>query len=241
MGSNYGHKNCLDQLRTKATVTLTLALGRKSTACDHVQNCSDNKVNLLQYYGNFASQWTTRVKFTFPEADPPATPMRNGLGGMSFIISLLELICIKSVTEAILSEAVLTTFALGRAGRKIYSAEETVVLKESSCLKATWPARKSLDMAFLSYYFRTCLGSAKRWSDLIVSRCFVSSRNFCSKHFDGRKTYDVAIIGGGIMGSSSAYFLANRMSSRINNICVIERDPTVSQIKIYYEGFREVM
>jgi len=81
-------------------------------------------------------------------------------------------------------------------------------------------------MAFLAYYFRTRLGSGKRWSDLIVSRCFVSSRKFCSKHIDGSKTYDVAIIGGGIMGSSSAYFLANRMSSRMNNICVIERDPT---------------
>ena len=196
-------------------------------------------MNLLQHYGHFASQWTTRVKFTFPEADPPATPMRNGLGGVSFIISLL--ICIKSVTEAILSEAVLTTFALGRAGRKIYLAEETVGLRESSCLKATWPTRKSLDMAFLPYYFRTRLGSGKRWSDLIFSRCSVSSRNFCSKHFDRSKTYDVAIIGGGIMGSSSAYFLANRMSSRMNNICVIERDPTVSQIKIYSGGFREVM
>ncbi|XP_029210318.2 FAD-dependent oxidoreductase domain-containing protein 1-like [Acropora millepora] len=81
-------------------------------------------------------------------------------------------------------------------------------------------------MAFLPYYFRTRLRSGKRWSDLIFSRCFVSSRNFCSKRFDGSKTYDVAIIGGGIMGSSSAYFLANRMSSRMNNICVIERDPT---------------
>ena len=88
-----------------------------------------------------------------------------------------------------------------------------------------------MDMASLPFYFRTRLAFGKRWSDLKVSRCFVSSRKFCSKHFGGSnepKIYDVAIIGGGIMGSSSAYFLANRMSSRINNICVIERDPTVS-------------
>ena len=30
------------------------------------------------------------------------------------------------------------------------------------------------------------------------------------------------------MGSSSAYFLANRMSREMGKICVIERDPTVS-------------
>ena len=45
-----------------------------------------------------------------------------------------------------------------------------------------------------------------------------------------RKIYDVVIIGGGIMGSSSAYFLANRMMPEIGKICVIERDPTVSYI-----------
>ena len=39
--------------------------------------------------------------------------------------------------------------------------------------------------------------------------------------------YDVAIVGGGAMGSSSAYFLANRMARGIGKICVIERDPTV--------------
>ena len=46
-----------------------------------------------------------------------------------------------------------------------------------------------------------------------------------------RKFYDVVIIGGGIMGSSSAYFLASRMTPEIGKICVIERDPTVSYIK----------
>ena len=41
--------------------------------------------------------------------------------------------------------------------------------------------------------------------------------------------YDVAIVGGGIMGSSSAYFLANRIPPGVGKICVIERDPTVSK------------
>ncbi|XP_020620476.1 FAD-dependent oxidoreductase domain-containing protein 1-like [Orbicella faveolata] len=44
-----------------------------------------------------------------------------------------------------------------------------------------------------------------------------------------RKFYDVVIIGGGIMGSSSAYFLASRMTPEIGKICVIERDPTYSK------------
>ena len=44
-----------------------------------------------------------------------------------------------------------------------------------------------------------------------------------------QKVYDVAIVGGGIMGSSAAYFLANRMPPEMGKICVIERDPTVSK------------
>ena len=47
-----------------------------------------------------------------------------------------------------------------------------------------------------------------------------------------RKIYDVVIIGGGIMGSSSAFFLASRMTPEVSTICVIERDPTVSDIKL---------
>ena len=31
------------------------------------------------------------------------------------------------------------------------------------------------------------------------------------------------------MGSSSAYFLANRMASEMGRICVIEQDPTVRE------------
>ena len=44
-----------------------------------------------------------------------------------------------------------------------------------------------------------------------------------------QNVYDVTIVGGGIMGSSSAYFLANRMRPEMEKICVIERDPTVSK------------
>ena len=38
--------------------------------------------------------------------------------------------------------------------------------------------------------------------------------------------YDVVIVGGGVMGSSSAYFLASRMPHK--SVCVIERDLSVS-------------
>jgi len=38
------------------------------------------------------------------------------------------------------------------------------------------------------------------------------------------KKYDVAIIGGGIIGSSVAYFLQSEMPGAF--ICVIEPDPT---------------
>lgn len=56
----------------------------------------------------------------------------------------------------------------------------------------------------------------------------------------GHKIYDVVIVGGGAMGSSSAYFLANRMSFGMGKICVIEQDPTVShqpQVTYYCSTF----
>ncbi|XP_020624581.1 FAD-dependent oxidoreductase domain-containing protein 1-like [Orbicella faveolata] len=43
-----------------------------------------------------------------------------------------------------------------------------------------------------------------------------------------KNIYDVAIVGGGAMGSSSAYFLASRLTHEMGKICVIERDPTYS-------------
>ena len=45
-----------------------------------------------------------------------------------------------------------------------------------------------------------------------------------------KNIYDVAIVGGGAMGSSSAYFLASRLTHEMGRICVIERDPTVSEV-----------
>ena len=42
--------------------------------------------------------------------------------------------------------------------------------------------------------------------------------------------HDVVIAGGGIMGCSSAFFLAERMPR--GTICIIERDPSVSLIAI---------
>lgn len=38
--------------------------------------------------------------------------------------------------------------------------------------------------------------------------------------------YDVCIVGGGVMGSASAFFLASRMPRK--SVCVIERDFSVS-------------
>lgn len=67
--------------------------------------------------------------------------------------------------------------------------------------------------------------------DLIFRRCVSLSCHLQRSQTLGslgHKVYDVVIVGGGIMGSSSAYFLANRMSREMGKICVIERDPTVS-------------
>ena len=60
---------------------------------------------------------------------------------------------------------------------------------------------------------------------LSLSRGTKDSKPGSSKE---KNTYDVAIVGGGALGSSSAYFLANRLKREMGKICVIERDPTVS-------------
>lgn len=54
------------------------------------------------------------MAFTFPEADPPATPIRNGFGGVFFINSLLT--GTKSETDAIFSIIVNMNYAT-RDGR----------------------------------------------------------------------------------------------------------------------------
>lgn len=46
-----------------------------------------------------------------------------------------------------------------------------------------------------------------------------------SRLLSSTSSYDVTFLGGGAMGSSSAYFLAKRQPG--TRICVIERDPTV--------------
>ena len=68
-------------------------------------------------------------------------------------------------------------------------------------------------------------------NDLNCARCLSLSRTKGSKPGSSKEKniYDVAIVGGGAMGSSSAYFLANRMSREMGKICVIECDPTVSK------------
>ena len=77
-----------------------------------------------------------------------------------------------------------------------------------------------------------CPKNRLRMNDLNCVRCLSLSRGTKSSKPGSSKEeniYDVAIVGGGAMGSSSAYFLANRMSREMGKICVIERDPTVSK------------
>jgi len=68
---------------------------------------------------------------------------------------------------------------------------------------------------------------------LSLSRATKGSKPGSSKE---KNIYDVAIVGGGAMGSSAAYFLASRMrmTHAMGKICVIERDPTVSKVNEVY-------
>lgn len=69
---------------------------------------------------------------------------------------------------------------------------------------------------------------------LTSTRClssnFLVKYSKSSKRFSSNKqnVYDVAIVGGGAIGSSSAYFLARKMQGQ-GKICVIECDPTYSK------------
>ena len=65
----------------------------------------------------------------------------------------------------------------------------------------------------------------RAWDNLTGAK----KTKFLKEGFDA--FYDIAIIGGGAIGSCVAYFLANRVFKQ-HKICVIERDPTVSQIKM---------
>ena len=47
---------------------------------------------------------------------------------------------------------------------------------------------------------------------------------------NSNNVYDFAVVGGGAMGSSTAYFIAKRIAPAMGRICVIERDPTVSYV-----------
>ncbi|RMX53606.1 hypothetical protein pdam_00004340 [Pocillopora damicornis] len=60
-----------------------------------------------------------------------------------------------------------------------------------------------------------------------LSSNFLVKYSKSSKRFSSNKqnVYDVAIVGGGAIGSSSAYFLASKMQGQ-GKICVIECDPT---------------
>ena len=71
-----------------------------------------------------------------------------------------------------------------------------------------------------------------RMNDFNCVRCLSLSRDpKGSKPGSSKENiYDVAIVGGGAIGSSSAYFLANRMTREMGKICVIERDPTVRNV-----------
>lgn len=66
---------------------------------------------------------------------------------------------------------------------------------------------------------------SQRWFSLFTS----NPRSSKNRGSFEPKIYDVVIVGGGIMGSSSAYFLANRMAPEMGRICVIEQDPTVRE------------
>ncbi|KAJ7360338.1 hypothetical protein OS493_016970 [Desmophyllum pertusum] len=86
-------------------------------------------------------------------------------------------------------------------------------------------------MAARSVFLRTSLNN-RLIQSLNSLRCLSLSCTAKGSKSDGsteQKSYDVAIVGGGVMGSSSAYFLANRMPPGTGKICVIERDPTYSK------------
>ena len=68
-----------------------------------------------------------------------------------------------------------------------------------------------------------------RWRDSGQSRAStvrrLSIRSVNTSGASPGQNYDVIIAGGGVMGCSAAYFMAQRLPG--NSVCIIERDPKV--------------
>ena len=107
----------------------------------------------------------------------------------------------------------------GRGGAIAHAhARKLTPVEQSACARLIIMA-----FSFLTKILRRCnangLHTARRKLSN-VSRKAEKGLDQLSRH------YDVVVVGGGVMGSSSAYFLASRMPNK--SVCVVERDFTVS-------------
>lgn len=175
------------------------------------------------------------MTFTFPEADPPATPIRSGFGGVLFINSLLT--GTKSETDAIFKRKRWPTDSVRDGRERDFTFDDCVTTGALVWQGCDITTQQNSNMAASGVFFRKTLTSLlyRSYNQLRINylnyfRCLSLAPNTKGSKpgsSKGKNIYDVAIVGGGVMGSSSAYFLANRMTPEMGKICVIERDPTV--------------
>ena len=80
---------------------------------------------------------------------------------------------------------------------------------------------KAANLRFLPTLCRGCVLGQRHAPGGVAHRIRAASSSVV-----GQEGYDVVVVGGGIMGLSSAYFI-KRMDPDAN-VCVLERDPQVS-------------
>ena len=97
------------------------------------------------------------MAFTFPEADPPATPIRNGFGGVFFINSLLT--GTKSETDAIFSIIVMNYAIRDGRDRNFISA---IVWQISSCVTLQ-QFRRSHKILMITKWLPVAFSYGKLW------------------------------------------------------------------------------
>ena len=69
----------------------------------------------------------------------------------------------------------------------------------------------------------------------IIRSFWTGLRRYSSVSKSHKRNYDVILVGGGVMGLSSAYFLAKKIDP--SSICVVERDRNVN---IYFIPKKEI-
>ena len=99
-----------------------------------------------------------------------------------------------------------------------------------ACMGWAWDETTTRRLHSMHLFMSWCFAYRRALFSLGGKRCAGQPTSQLKSLSNGpRGQYDVVVAGGGIMGCSSAYFLAQRIPG--SSICVIERDPKVTMLE----------